>query len=129
MLSNSVLMEAEYKKKKMKPALITKQLDNPAKYTFYVPVEARWDQLQHLKKSVGSGLNKALSAIEDANPNTLQDVLKSINFNRKVGQKTMADSTLIQFIQHFEQLPLSNDDFEFPDLMGAAYEYKDGKKC
>ncbi len=116
-------LEKEYQAKGMKPALMKKQLDNPAKYSFYVPVAARWDKLQHLKTSVGSGLNKALGAIEDANPNTLQDVLKGINFNRKVGQKTMADSTLIQFIQHFEQLPLANDDFEFPDLMGAAYEY------
>ena len=116
-------MEVEYKAKGMKPDLIEKQLDNPAKYTFYVPTDARWDKLQHLKSSVGSGLNKALAAIEDANPNTLQDVLKGVNFNRKVGQKTMADSTLIAFIQHFEDLPLSNDDFEFPDLMGAAYEY------
>jgi type I restriction enzyme M protein len=116
-------MEAEYKAKGMKPALIEKQLDNPAKYAFYIPAEARWDKLQHLKASVGSGLNKALAAIEDANPNTLQDVLKGVNFNHKVGQKTMADGTLIAFIQHFEDLPLSNDDFEFPDLMGAAYEY------
>jgi type I restriction enzyme M protein len=116
-------MEADYKAKGMQPALIEQQLDNPAKYAFYVPADARWDKLQHLKSSVGSGLNKALAAIEDANPNTLQDVLKGVNFNRKVGQKTMADSTLIAFIQHFEDLPLSNDDFEFPDLMGAAYEY------
>ena len=116
-------MEVEYKAKGMKPALMEQQLDNPAKYAFYVPTDARWDKLQHLKTSVGSGLNKALAAIEDANPNTLQDVLKGINFNRKVGQKTMADSTLIGFIQHFEDLPLSNEDFEFPDLMGAAYEY------
>ncbi len=117
-------MEAEYQKKGLKPELIEKQLNNPAVYkSFFVPPEARWNKIQHLKSSVGSGLNKALSAIEDANPNTLQDVLKGINFNRKVGQKTMADSTLIEFIQHFEQLPLSNDDFEFPDLMGAAYEY------
>ena len=117
-------MESEYQKKGLKPELIEKQLNNPAVYkSFFVPPAARWNKIQHLKQSVGSGLNKALSAIEDANPNTLQDVLKGINFNRKVGQKTMADSTLIEFIQHFEQLPLSNDDFEFPDLMGAAYEY------
>jgi len=40
-------------------------------------------KLQHLKESVGSGLNKALDAIEDANPDILQDVLKNINFNQK----------------------------------------------
>ena len=35
----------------------------------------------------------------------------------------MDDSTLIEFIQHFDEVPLSNNDFEFPDLLGAAYEY------
>jgi type I restriction enzyme M protein len=30
---------------------------------------------------------------------------------------------LVQFIQHFSRIPLSNGDFEFPDLLGAAYEY------
>ena len=61
--------------------------------------------------------------MEDANPNTLQDVLKGINFNRRVGQRTLDDSTLINFIQHFADILLANDDFEFPDLLGAAYEY------
>ena len=116
----------------MKPDLIEKQLANPDKYDFFVPDEARWSYtddkgrnvgIAHLKTSVGSGLNKALAAIEDANPNTLQDVLKGINFNRRIGQRTMDDSTLVEFIQHFNDIPLSNDDFEFPDLLGAAYEY------
>ncbi|WP_432737398.1 N-6 DNA methylase [Maridesulfovibrio sp. FT414] len=98
-------------------------LDSRNQYTFYVPESARWEQIQHIKKDVGSGLNKALAAVEEANPETLQDVLKSINFNRKVGQRTLDDSTLVEFIQHFGKIPLSNDDFEFPDLLGAAYEF------
>jgi type I restriction enzyme M protein len=48
----------------------------------------------------------------------LQDVLKSINFNRKVGQRTMDNSTLVQFIQHFDAIPPAGEDFEFPDLLG-----------
>ena len=125
-------LRAEYEAKGLKPDLIEKQLANPDKYDFFVPDEARWSYtddkgrnhgIAHLKTSVGSGLNKALAAIEDANPNTLQDVLKGINFNRKVGQRTMDDSTLVEFIQHFNDIPLGNDDFEFPDLLGAAYEY------
>ena len=79
--------------------------------------------MAHLKTSVDSGLNKALAAVEDANPNTLQDVLKGINFNRRVGQRTLDDSTLVNFIQHFSNILLANDDFKFPDLLGAAYEY------
>lgn len=125
-------LRAQYETKRLKPALVQKQLANPDKYDFYVPPQARWAAtdakgrkvgIAHLKQSVGSGLNKALAAIEDANPNTLQDVLKGINFNRRVGQRTMDDNTLVAFIQHFDEIPLSNDDFEFPDLLGAAYEY------
>lgn len=123
---------AKHEAKNLRPDLIEKQLANPDKYDFFVPDEARWSYtdekgrnqgIAHLKTSVGSGLNKALAAIEDANPNTLQDVLKGINFNRKIGQRTLDDSTLIQFIQHFTDIPLGNKDFEFPDLLGAAYEY------
>jgi type I restriction enzyme M protein len=112
-----------YERQGMKSGLIDRQLANPDKYDFFVPTEAHWNNLRHLKESVGSELNKALAAIEDANPDTLQDVLKGINFNRRVGQRTMDDNTLTAFIQHFDEIPLSNDDFEFPDLLGAAYEY------
>jgi len=117
------VLRAEYERKGMRPGLIEKQLANPDKYDFFVPEKAHWGKIKHLKQSVGSGLNKALAAIEDANADTLQDVLKTINFNRKVGQRTMDDGTLVEFIQHFDEIPLSNDDFEFPDLLGAAYEY------
>ena len=113
----------KYAKNGMPKEAMVQLLDTRTQYTFYVPERARWDQLRHLKKDVGSELNKALAEVEEANPETLQDVLKTINFNRKVGQRTLDDSTLIDFIQHFEGLSLSNDDFEFPDLLGAAYEY------
>ena len=117
--SERVKLEA----KGMKPALIEKQLDNPKKFDFFIPPEAHWSSIKHLKESVGDGLNKALAAIEEANLSTLEDVLKGINYNTKVGKKPIDDSTLIDFIDHFNGIPLSNDDFEFPDLLGAAYEY------
>ena len=68
-------------------------------------------------------LNKALEAIEDANTEALQDVLKGINFNRKIGQRTLDDDTLADFVTNFEKIPLKDSDFEFPDLLGAAYEW------
>ncbi len=114
---------ASYQQQKARQAIIDKQLDNPDKYDFFVPERARWINIQHLKKDVGTKLNKALAALEDANPNTLQDVLKGINYNKKVGQKPLDDAKLVEFIQHFEKIPLHDEDFEFPDLMGAAYEY------
>jgi type I restriction enzyme M protein len=113
----------DLKAKGMAPVVIETQLDNPDKYTFFVPPEARWSKIRHLKTNVGTALNKALEALEDANVDALQDVLKHINFNRKIGQRTLDDDTLSNFIQNFEKIPLRDENFEFPDLLGAAYEY------
>ncbi len=102
---------------------------------FFVPPRARWNEpwtddagntqpaLKHIKENVGTMLNKALEALEESNPEALQDVLKHINFNKKIGQNTLDDDTLVNFIQNFEKIPLKDDDFEFPDLLGAAYEW------
>ena len=113
----------DLKAKGMADNIITVQLNNPDKYTFFVPEEARWSKIRHLKTNVGTALNKGLEALEDANVDTLQDVLKGINFNRKIGQRTLDDDTLSNFIQNFEKIPLRDENFEFPDLLGAAYEY------
>jgi type I restriction enzyme M protein len=110
-------------KRGAKPDIIEAQLNNPDKFTFFVPPEARWEKLRHLKTNVGTGLNKALEALEDANVDALEDVLKHINFNRKIGQRTLDDDTLSNFVQNFEKIPLRDENFEFPDLLGAAYEY------
>ncbi|MFI0930387.1 N-6 DNA methylase [Streptomyces sp. NPDC021019] len=91
--------------------------------TFYVPQRARWDQIRdHLHKSVGSGLNKALEELEHSN-RSLDGVLQHIDFNRKIGQSSMSDKKLRELIMHFNKVPLRQQDFEFPDLLGAAYEY------
>lgn len=111
------------KAKGMAEKAIAKQLDNPDQYTFFVPEEARWAKIRHLKTNVGTALNKALAALEDANVEALEDVLQHINFNRKIGQNTMDDDTLANFVQNFEKIPLRDENFEFPDLLGAAYEY------
>ena len=123
----------------LKPADIALNLEDPDQYSgkfFYVPPRARWSEewlddngkrqpaLKHTKENVGSMLNKALEALEDANADALQDVLKgTINFNKKIGQHTLKDDTLTNFIQNFDRIPLKDSDFEFPDLLGAAYEW------
>jgi type I restriction enzyme M protein len=91
--------------------------------TFYVPDESRWAQIRdHLHKGIGDGLNKALQALENHN-RSLDGVLQHIDFNRKVGQSSMSDKKLRELIVHFNKVPLRKSDFEFPDLLGAAYEY------
>jgi type I restriction enzyme M protein len=91
--------------------------------SFYVPPSARWSHLMNdVQKNVGEGLNKALAALEDEHQ-VLDGVLGHIDFNRKVGQTTLGDRKLRDLIRHFNRYRLRNDDFEFPDLLGAAYEY------
>ena len=91
-------------------------------YTFYVPESARWSKIKDLKKDIGNELNTALAAIEDSNPE-LDGVLKHIDFNVKKGKTRISDSKLQEFLAHFNKYRLRNEDFEFPDLLGAAYEY------
>ena len=88
-----------------------------------MPSEARWWYIRdELHYQVGDGLNKALAALEESNP-SLEGVLQHIDFNRRVGRTTVTDQRWRDLIQHFSKYRLRNDDFEFPDLLGAAYEY------
>ena len=95
--------------------------------TFFVPPQARWEHLRdELHHNVGDGLNKALAALEEHNP-ALEGVLQHIDFTRKVGQSQIPDQKLRDLITHFSKYRLRNEDFEFPDLLGAAYEYLIGE--
>ena len=103
--------------------------NSPAYYadTFFVPPEARWEHLRdELHHNAGDGLNKALGALEDHN-DALEGVVQHIDFTRTVGQSRIPDRKLQDLIRHFSKYRLRNEDFEFPDLLGAAYEYLIGE--
>ena len=93
------------------------------KDAFFVPSAARWWHIRdELHYQVGDGLNRALAALEESN-RSLEGVLQHIDFNRRVGTTTVSDKKWRDLIQHFSKYRLRNEDFEFPDLLGAAYEY------
>ena len=102
-----------------------KRADHPDFFDgFFVPRRARWSYLfEELHHQVGDGLNKALGALEQSNPSSLDGVLQHIDFNRKVGNTTVSNKKWRDLIDHFSKYRLRNEDFEFPDLLGAAYEY------
>jgi type I restriction enzyme M protein len=94
---------------------------------FYVPSNARWEAIRDdLHHNVGNGLNTALAALEEQNTG-LEGVLQHIDFVRQVGQTKLSDKKLRDLIVHFSTYRLLNEDFEFPDLLGAAYEYLIGE--
>ncbi len=105
-----------------------KRADLPARYqevgAFFVPEKARWRYLHDdLHQKVADGLNVALSALEEANPDALEHVIKGIDFTKQVGKKQVPETRWRNLIKHFNKRRLRNEDFEFPDLLGAAYEF------
>lgn len=121
------------------PALLAELLEDKTSYgeTFFVPPRARWHEswrdeegrtvppLKHLKQDIGNMLNKAIAAIEDEN-DALAGVLKNnIDFNAVKGKTKIPDQKWKDLLDHFNdpRFILVNDNFEFPDLLGAAYEY------
>lgn len=95
--------------------------------SFYVPPSSRWEHLvNEAHVDVGGFLNRALGGLE-SNNSSLVEVLEHIDFSRKVGQSKIPDLKLRQLISHFSIYRLRNEDFEFPDLLGAAYEYLIGE--
>ena len=138
-LKREQLRKTTYAHLKDQPELLEELLNDKTSYgeTFFVPPRARWNQgwtddegnevppLKHLKSDVGSMLNKAIAAIEEEN-DALAGVLKNnIDFNAVKGKTKIADQKWKDLLDHFNQpqFVLVNDNFEFPDLLGAAYEY------
>lgn len=124
---------------KEKPDLIKELLEDKTSYgeTFFVPVRARWHEswtdengdivpaLKDLKHDIGNMLNKAIAAIEEEN-DALAGVLKNnIDFNAVKCKTKIPDQKWKDLLDHFNQpqFVLVNENFEFPDLLGAAYEY------
>lgn len=121
------------------PDLLKELLEDKTSYgeTFFVPPRARWHEswvdengdmvppIKHLKHDIGNMLNKAVAAVEDEN-DSLAGVLKNnINFNEVKGKTKIPDQKWKDLLDHFNdpRFVLVNDNFEFPDLLGAAYEY------
>lgn len=115
----------DWKKKGINETQIEALKEDPVQYggSFFVPPRSRWESILQLHDNVGDELNKALAALEEANEE-LSDVLGHINFLAQIGNKRkVKDNQLVDLIHHFNKYRLTNEDFEFPDLLGAAYEY------
>jgi type I restriction enzyme M protein len=102
--------------------------ENPDFYEgFFVPERARWDYLQSrlgdATEPYGSVLDKALGALSEANE-SLEHVLDHISFMRVQGNKRIvSDDACKDLVRHFSRYRLCNEDFQFSDLLGAAYEF------
>ena len=102
--------------------------NNPDYYDdFFVPDIARWphliDKLNDSTEPYAGVLNKAIAALGDQNP-PLEHVLDHIDFMKQVGNKrVLSDEDCRSLVRHFNKHRLRNEDFQFSDLLGAAYEF------
>ncbi|MEU9338403.1 class I SAM-dependent DNA methyltransferase [Streptomyces sp. NPDC048290] len=95
----------------------------------FVPRNARWKWISSATHNITEDrLRPALQALEGQN-SKLKGLFDHLDFNRIGGSGTaagsakLADQRLKLLIAHFGRIRLRTDDFEFPDLIGAAYEY------
>ena len=101
--------------------------ENPDFYDrFFVPPEARWEEyiLPNLNAAnVAAILDKALGALSDRNP-SLEHVLDHIQLQKvSGGKRVLSDEDCRALIRHFNRYRLRIEDFQFSDLLGAAYEF------
>ncbi|MCF7837546.1 MAG: type I restriction-modification system subunit M [Candidatus Marinimicrobia bacterium] len=102
--------------------------ENPDYYDgFFVPEHSRWSYLQkHLndaRVTYGSLLDKALVGLTEENE-TLEHVLDHIMFMRTQGNKrVVSDDACKDLVRHFNRYRLCDEDFQFSDLLGSAYEF------
>lgn len=132
----SDVFEAEREKivgKKVEQGAIREQVEetygeDPDYYDgFFVPPRSRWaflnQKLNDAGEPFGSVLDKALGGLSETN-DSLQHVLDHISFMRTQGNKrVISDEACKDLVRHFSRQRLRNEDFQFSDLLGAAYEF------
>jgi type I restriction enzyme M protein len=102
--------------------------ENPDFYDgFFVPERARWrylnSKLNDASEPFGAVLDKALAALSESNE-SLRHVLDHIQFMKiQSNKRIVSDEACKDLVRHFNRYRLRNEDFQFSDLLGSAYEF------
>ncbi|GGD76673.1 hypothetical protein GCM10007269_19530 [Microbacterium murale] len=86
---------------------------------FVIPEGSHWDDTFEVTKNSGKALNKALVAIQEANPGKLAGVFGDVNWSN---QERIPQSALRALMQVFDKLTLDPNHIS-GDMLGSAYEY------
>ena len=93
--------------------------DQPEQHRFLIPSGCHWSDLQSRSTNVGQAIQRAMREVEQANPNTLYGIFGDVQWTNK---ERLPDSLLVNLIDHFSKMNLSNSDVPY-DVLGDAYEY------
>ena len=94
-------------------------MDVPESHRFEIPLGCHWNDIRAVGENVGVALQNAVREIERANQDTLYGIFGDAQWSNK---ERLSDELLINLIEHFSELQLSNSTVE-PDVLGQAYEY------
>jgi len=86
---------------------------------FQIPQGAHWNNVRETTVNVGVALQKAMRAIEKANPETLFGIFGDASWTNK---DRLSDETLTNLIEHYSQHKLNLSTVP-EDQLGNAYEY------
>lgn len=93
--------------------------DFPENHRFQIPGGCHWRDIRAVSSNVGMALQKMFRSIEQANQDTLSNIFGDAQWSNK---ERLSDELLVNLIEHFSELSLSNQAVE-PDVLGQAYEY------
>lgn len=88
-------------------------------HRFQIPDGAHWNDLRQTSKNVGAAIQKAMRAIESANPDLLDGIFGDAPWTNR---ERLPDETLKNLIEHFSSQILSVANVP-EDELGNAYEY------
>ena len=91
----------------------------PENHRFQIPDGSHWRDVRSKNANIGNALQKAMRAIEGANPDTLQGIFGDAGWTNK---ERLSDRLLKDLIEHFSALSLGNAACK-ADILGQAYEY------
>lgn len=88
-------------------------------HRFQIPQGAHWNDVRQAPKNVGSAIQKAMRAIETANPDLLDGIFGDAPWTNR---ERLPDETMKDLIEHFSTQALSVANVP-EDELGNAYEY------
>jgi type I restriction enzyme M protein len=88
-------------------------------HRFQIPDGAHWSDVRQASKNVGAAIQKAMRAIESANPEMLDGIFGDAPWTNR---ERLPDETLKNLIEHFSTQTLSVASVP-EDELGNAYEY------
>lgn len=88
-------------------------------HRFQIPARAHWKDVRSTPKNVGMAIQKAMRAIESANPDLLDGIFGDAPWTNR---ERLPDETLKNLVEHFSTQTLSVKNVP-EDELGNAYEY------